>query len=96
MVNYERAHNDRLKLLQDRLEEQNARYDQVVQRRAVLIEEQERLKSIYRNRHSSADWTTAEHAFVNRALSKLKRTIFSITSVTQYLFIFQITILVAN
>ena len=71
MANYERVHNDRLKMLQNRLEEQNARYDQVVQRRAVLHEEQERLKSIYRNRHSSADWTPAEHAFVSRALSKL-------------------------
>ena len=61
---------DRLSLLQSKLDQDNLRYKQVSQRRRALHEEQARLKSIYRNYHSSSDWSTADHAFVSRALGK--------------------------
>ena len=66
----EKVHMDRLSLLQSRLDADNERYQQVSQRRQALTEEQNRLKSIYRNYHSSADWSTADQAFVARALGK--------------------------
>ena len=60
-----------MQLLQARLDADNQRYTFVSNRRQALLQEQERLKGIYRNYHSSADWSSSDQSFVKRALGKI-------------------------